>query len=201
MTASDTLADLVRVYEGSDGQATMALYQRLDQFGPAGTLAVNLFRAHKTSGRAKVYSRRYRGAAYDRKQWSIGNLVDVLGQHAGSLGIVRGWGVDAATIGYPHVLYIDMPTGQISFHSPVRGPGADYAGEWDGAVGVGADRILRWIARLLDQKSAATGDEKLPQLIWAPGRKPCGECHLRPGEECDICGAIASLAQEERAQT
>lgn len=22
------------------------------------------------------------------------------------------------------------------------------------------------------------------------GRRPCGECHLQPGERCDVCGAL-----------
>lgn len=25
--------------------------------------------------------------------------------------------------------------------------------------------------------------------IGIPREKPCGECHLKPGETCDICGA------------
>ena len=27
--------------------------------------------------------------------------------------------------------------------------------------------------------------------VGRPKSKPCGECHLRPGETCDICGAKA----------
>lgn len=25
------------------------------------------------------------------------------------------------------------------------------------------------------------------------GKPPCGECHLQPGETCDICGAAAGV--------
>lgn len=32
-----------------------------------------------------------------------------------------------------------------------------------------------------------------PQPAWNPGGKPCGECHLRDGETCDICGAVEPL--------
>jgi hypothetical protein len=46
------LDDLVRIYEGSDGKATIALYQQLSVLGPAGIVAVNLFRAQKCSARA-----------------------------------------------------------------------------------------------------------------------------------------------------
>lgn len=38
--------------------------------------------------------------------------------------------------------------------------------------------------------------------IGIPREKPCGECHLKPGETCDICGAKeppepASTADEQ----
>ena len=23
-------------------------------------------------------------------------------------------------------------------------------------------------------------------------KTPCGECHLKPGEKCDVCGAVAN---------
>ena len=32
--------------------------------------------------------------------------------------------------------------------------------------------------------------EPFPQPVRNPGGKPCGECHLREGEACDICGAV-----------
>ncbi len=32
--------------------------------------------------------------------------------------------------------------------------------------------------------------EPFPQPRPNPGGEPCGECHVRPGETCDICGAV-----------
>jgi hypothetical protein len=58
------------------GEATKALYARLEACGVQGFLAVQLFRACKSSERAKVYrggnrQGSYRRQAYDRKQWSL----------------------------------------------------------------------------------------------------------------------------------
>lgn len=151
MIGAVTLTEVIRVYQGSDGDATKALYIRLEALGIAGDVAVNLFRAQKASERAKVYrGRQYRAAAYDRKQWSMDNLCAALSTHAAAAGIAWGWGEDPATIGYPHVLYIELPTGQVSFHTAQRGEGPPYAGAWDGVKGQSADRILRWVGRLLD---------------------------------------------------
>jgi hypothetical protein len=148
---SETLADVIRVYQGSNGDATQALYARLAALGPIGDVAVNLFRAQKSSERAKVYrGGGYRGKAYDRKQWSMDNLCAALTEHAPALGVTWGWGLDKGTPVYEHVLYVDLPTGQVSFHTATRGIGPNYPGEWDGVPGHSPDRILRWCGRLLE---------------------------------------------------
>ncbi len=35
----------------------------------------------------------------------------------------------------------------------------------------------------------AGGGEPFPQPRRKDGGEPCGECHIQPGETCDICGA------------
>jgi Lar family restriction alleviation protein len=35
-----------------------------------------------------------------------------------------------------------------------------------------------------------TETAKFPQPQRKDGESPCGECHIRPGETCDICGAV-----------
>jgi len=157
---SETLIDIVRIYEGSDGDATKALYARLEQLGAVGVVALNLFRANKCSARAKVYrggnsKGRYRDMAYDRKQYSIDNLCKVLTEHAGSLGIVWGWGHDPAQEFHDAVLYVEIPTGQVSFHTKPRGEGPDYPNQWDGVRGASPGRVCRWIARLLAEQVVA----------------------------------------------
>jgi hypothetical protein len=43
-----------------------------------------------------------------------------------------GWRVDPDQSFACYVLYIDLPNGQVSFHSPARYAGPDYDGDWDG---------------------------------------------------------------------
>jgi hypothetical protein len=158
------LTRLYGIYEGSNGDATRALYQYLEaNYGAAGVLAVNLFRACKTSSRAKKYRGRYSGAAYDTKDWSLQNLCRVLGDHdrwdptdGAGLGIKWGWGHDAKTVNFEHVLYIELPTGQVSFHTGRRGDGPDFPGQWDGVVDAAPSRIILWIAQLCATEPPAT---------------------------------------------
>ena len=146
--------EALTIYCGSDGGATMGLYAELDKLGPAGVVAINLFRAHKASARAKVYRRRFKGPAYDKKQWSMNNLCEVLGEHAVELGIEWGWQEDPEQTYHRWVLYVDLPTGQVSFHTDHRGDGPDYDKPWDQQPKTGADRICRYIAGLFEKVAA-----------------------------------------------
>lgn len=143
-------ADIIRVYEGSDGEATKALYVKLEAMGPQGVVAMNLFRACKCSERAKVYrGRGYRDDAYRRKQWSMDNLCRALLATSPN---TWGWGTDEAkrTEGSPHhhVLYVDTPAGQISFHTDQRGDGPEYQGKWDNVRNASAGRACSYAASL-----------------------------------------------------
>jgi hypothetical protein len=148
--------DVQAIYDGSDGEATKALYARLAAHAELGLVATNLFRAQKSSARAKVYrggvrgQGSYRSMAYGRKNWAMTNLCTVLADHATELGMVYGWQRDAHTEGYAWVLYVELPTGQVSFHAPTRGAGPDFPGTWDGVRGASADRIVRWCQAILN---------------------------------------------------
>ncbi len=146
---TERLAYVTGVYAGTDGDATKALFAKLERLGPIGVIAVNLFRAQKNSERAKVYRGRFRGSAYDRKQWAMNNLASILAEHADAYGLRWGWGTDPAQSRHRVVLYVDLPTGQASFHTDIRGDGPDYGAEWDGARGKSPARICRWIVGLL----------------------------------------------------
>src|SRR5205085_3292511 len=90
------------------------------------------------------YSPKYKRLAYERKDWSLGLLVDALTQHAVELGIRWGWGHDPSTPGFEWVLYIDLPNcGQVSYHARGRKGGPDYGGEWDGQH-LSAERIIQF---------------------------------------------------------
>lgn len=143
------------IYMGSDGEATKALYAELDSLGPTGVIALNLFRAQKNSERAKVYRGGIRGQgsfkdmAYGRKQYALDKLCEVLTQHAEGCGLAWGWGVDPKQEHHRHVLYVDLPTGQVSFHTDKRGTGPGYSREWDGVRGVSPSRICHFVANVL----------------------------------------------------
>ena len=152
-----SLADVMTIYRGSDGNATTALYKTLHEHGAAGWIAVNLFRALKCSERAKSYrGHGYRSAAYDRKQWSINNLAVCLLHHAKELGIVWGWKIDPEQRKHDQVIYIELPgIGQVSFHTELRGQGPDFEGEWDGARGLSPQRVCQFVCRVLRGEAKA----------------------------------------------
>jgi len=138
------------VYQGSDGEATKALYADLEKCGPIGVVALNLFRAQKCSARAKMYrGHRFKDAAYERKNWSMGLLCDALMAHAAELRIRWGWEIDRSETFAPYVLYVELPQGQVSFHARVRGRGPDFAGKWDGATGASSIRIVSFCESVL----------------------------------------------------
>ena len=204
------------IYDGSDGEATKALYARLAAFGPAGELALNLFRAQKSSTRAKVYRGgvrgrgSYRSMAYDRKNWAMSNLCSILAQHASALGVTYGWQHDDHTDGYAWILYCDLPTGeQVSFHSPSRGAGPDYVGKWDGVLGVSADRIVRWCTQLLGDPPApvAAADQMNPRWLWCrwcgawwANRRTCPVHPTQPLEEKTPPTTLPELRPGVKAQ-
>lgn len=171
---SAILTRVIAVYEGSDGDATKALYTDMEALGPAGHVAVNLFRACKSSERAKVYRGgqrgrgSFKGMAYDRKQWAMDNLCKVLVQEAAAISLMWGWGTDNKQAFHSDVLYVDLPTGQVSFHTARRGAGPDYLGQWDGMPGESAGRICRWCAALLDRSSQPEPDLAPPTQMELP---------------------------------
>lgn len=149
------LAAVMTTYRGSDGTRTRELYAELEKHGPAGRVAMNLFRACKCSERAKSYrGRRYKDAAYGRKQWSLGLLCDELVASADALGIAWGWKLDPDQAYHNQVLYVDLPTfGQVSFHTAERLKGPDYPGEWCGEHGASPQRVCSFAALVLAKEA------------------------------------------------
>ena len=124
------------IYNGSNGDATKALYAELERCGPIGLISRDLFRAMKCSARAKIYrggngDGKYKDQAYERKNWSMGLLCQSLTLYSRPLGIEWGWKADPDTLGFEWVLYVSLPNvGQCSFHARERLSGPDYAGRW-----------------------------------------------------------------------
>lgn len=144
-----TIMNPAAIYAGSDAAATKALYAALEAKGPLGLIALNLFRAQKASSRAKVYRRRcHKGAAYDKKEWSLRQLCDVLARESS---LTWGWKEDPAQSFHKWVLYVDLPTGQVSFHAARPLTPDRYEGEWDGRH-LSAERIIRYTDAVLHGK-------------------------------------------------
>ena len=159
-----TPAEIMTVFRGSNGDVTRALYAKLEAAGPLGVVAVNLFRACKTSERAKVYRKGpgHKTASYARKDWSIENAARELAAMSPAP-FQWGWNIDRILQGnqdpHHHVVYFDLPTGQVSFHAGSRYAGPDYPGKWDRAVGTAPNRITRWCAAVLAGRALeAIGD-------------------------------------------
>jgi hypothetical protein len=128
------------VFEGSDAEVTKAYYASLAKRGAAGDVAINLMRAQKYSTRAKRYRGGIRGVgsfrsmAYATKTWAMENLCRCLSAQGKQLRIKFGWKPDPDCVFGEReswVVYVDLPHGQVSFHSPTRLSSEDYAGEWD----------------------------------------------------------------------
>lgn len=155
-----TLADRVvrdTLHTHAEELNLMELANLLEKAGdPAGLTASFMLRVQGYSDQAK--QERSRSAAkslYQSKDWALTRLYYALHDYAEILGIVWGWGTDPACPGFAHVLYADIPTGQVSFHSSVGGGLPAYAKPWDGS-GDTRSRIARWAKQLIDDK-ASTG--------------------------------------------
>lgn len=138
------------VYRGSDSMATCGLYAELELV-TNGMVAVNLLRICKKSSRAKTYRGRSKGSAYSGKDWALGQLVDLLP----ASGLAWGWGEDLSLKydGDPHhhILYVELPSGQVSFHMAWRHPTPYHDRGWDGVRHMAAERICAWAASLLGE--------------------------------------------------
>lgn len=200
-----------QIYDGSDGAATKAFYAELLQKAPGGlgNIAVNLFRAHKCSARAKVYrggirgKGSFRGMAYDRKRWSMEELCKTLTASAAALSISWGWKEDPDEAYASWVLYVDLPQGQASFHSPSRMAGPDYKGDWDG-LHLSGERIIAFCDSILNgsvgiqERETAFVPPAKATKAWR--RRPCAkhasthfqleclDCMRMPVEEINLAG-------------
>lgn len=145
--------DVHRIFDGSNGAATRGLYAHLETLGPAGVLALNLFRAVKCSGRAKSYGKRdHIDETYRRKHWSMENICTVLTLNDVALGVTWGWQRDPRQPVHCWILYVELPNGlgQCSFHTGTRITPNDFPGKWDGRIGGSTTAMLRYVQAVLN---------------------------------------------------
>ena len=97
----------------------------------------------------------YRSLAYERKGQCLSVLCDLLQANAcglPGLGIRRQKQFSAKC-----VLYLDLPIGQVSFHSTERFAGPNYPGEWDGE-NKSEQRILSFCDQLMRSAQTETSE-------------------------------------------
>lgn len=153
------------VFNQNDGDVTKAYYAALGKKGYAGMLGVALFRAQKRSTAAKKYrGRQHRSAAYDVKNWSLDQVCIVLKSWDNAP--AWGWQRDLSTPGFTWVLYVDLPTGQCSFHSAHRMYGPDYNGKWNAGDG-SAKAILRYCDQAWGHLPAPSAEERNEAMLQA----------------------------------
>lgn len=155
------------VYYGSNGGATRSFCKRLEKLSHLGRIAAALFRAQKASTRAKVYHggfrsnggewNSYRELAYERKGECLCALCELLAED--SCGLRWGWRDDPKQSHARYVLYVELPEGQVSFHSTERHDGPEHEGDWDGQR-KSEERILEFADAVLAQSPEATGSEE-----------------------------------------
>jgi hypothetical protein len=83
--------------------------------------------------------------AYEKKEWSMEQLCAALNESD----IDHGWAVDETQEVHRHVLYVELPTGQVSFHTEKRLLGPEFSGRWDGIRDVASERIVSFANSIL----------------------------------------------------
>lgn len=153
------------IFYGSNPVATRRLCIELRQRGHIGHIAAALFHVQKCSSRAKVYrggklcedgsTMRYSDLAYCRKGEFLQRLAELLAHD--SCGMNWGWGLDLKQPNAKHVLYIDLPQGQVSLHSVHRFAGPDYPGKWDESR-ASEDRVIEFCDAVWRNGTPARGE-------------------------------------------
>lgn len=141
------------VYAASNPVLTKALYARLETCGPAGAVALNLFRAHRCIAQALHCDagREIMRSAYERKDWAINLLIRTLFRHSQELCIAWGWCCDSRNKAAPWTLRVDLPNGQVAFPNPRRLTGYDYYGRRD-AQDKSEERIFAYCDEVLSSQ-------------------------------------------------
>ncbi len=119
-------------FDSRDPSVTVSFQSSLLSRGVTGQLAFGLFRAQKRSTVAKKQRRgTYRRGAYDGKNEALKYVDSLLQIHARNLDVTWGWGIDRGQEFHNKVLYVDLPTGQCSFHSESPASATVYPKQWD----------------------------------------------------------------------
>jgi len=150
------------VFRLNHATTTRAYLKLLEGKGQIGRIGACLFRVQKRSSSAKVYRGDYVDFAYiDKGQW-LECLCKMLQDD--SCGLCWGWQRDEEQLLAKWVLYVDLPNGQVSFHSLSRFGGPDYPRDWDGT------HLSEW--RITDFCDSLIGNTKASKRREAARRNP-----------------------------
>lgn len=158
-------------YHGRDAARTRRAMAQLEMRGYAGKLAAALFRVQKASYRAKKYRGKSKSRGYSRKVECIDQLCDILSFPESN--VRWGWGKDRKGF-LADVLYVDLPCGQVSFHSTHRGHGPDYPGKWDCRQNSWKN-VLKFGQEVIDNIDPIE-EEKKPRVLAKKKTFTCEEC-------------------------
>lgn len=145
-------------------------------------------------------SRAARARDYAAKEQAIGEATGL----ASAGGVKFGW-ARSDDAGVPWVVYFEIPTGQVSFHSPTRGVGPDYDSEWDGAPDMTRMRLDAAIQAVLNPESLFDSKKTLAKATLKAQKKRqsearSAECRTRSlgigSRRCYNCGSEDHLARE-----
>jgi len=136
--------EICQTIKAAKAARTAKLYKRIGQCGTVGPIAEILLRVQISSEKGKKYRGDSSGFSYAKKSECMAGLCAVLKDQQQ---IDYGWGIDRKCDA-EHVLYVDLPNGQVSFHCFDRIGGPDYPKQWDGAHASGK-RIREFAASVL----------------------------------------------------
>lgn len=138
----------IEAFNSRDPAVTVSFQNSLLGRGVRGQLAFGVFRAQKRSTVAKGQrKRKFRREAYDGKQEALVYVDRLLTANDGLVDD-WGWAKDSQQNYHDQVLYVDLPTGQCSFHSDHSSSAKAYGGKWDRSV-ESKDSILAYCDEVL----------------------------------------------------
>lgn len=149
---------------------------KLREQGDAGLIAELLLRLVVATERRRPHKLARDDIASHRRRQVIDGLCRAL---LVDMRLRWGWKTDPSRVFDDQLLYVDLPTGQVHFRDSRRGPGPEYAAEWDGTNDAGR-RVRRF--------AEAVASGRVSKLQSAPlsGRQVPRRAAIRRGPKAKL---------------
>jgi hypothetical protein len=151
---------IAEIYHGSNAADTRKLLDRVRELGHAGRIAAVIFRLQKTAARWRSYKGSVTRGDYSVSRQTLAKeyITEAAAELARLLtvddyGIAWGWHFDRhVKFQDPeHVLIVELPAGQVSWHVISRGVGPDFAGLPDAVDRETAEqRVLAHVSSMIE---------------------------------------------------